>query len=205
VCICRVAFRRARGRTPRRGRAVVETIYICSSLYRVGLFGSGTAAVQEPRTCHQLHSLLRTYAAWEAQDFPSLGPSRGGVPTLGAQHMFAFGMTAALPGVRDAAFVLVAYIFGLRERSAVSIDAVEVETAALSLTVTVRVLNGTPLRSARRLTYHRVSVDLPSPIDLLPRYQYLGGQAATPFSFARDAECCPRGSASCSGKGKSLV
>jgi hypothetical protein len=115
----------------------------------------------------------RAYARWYAETIPegAQRPRRHGVPATLVLAVWAHGMrTDDLAELRDAAFVVLSYVLGLRESSAASLLAADVVASSDVFSARLCVLKGKAARGAPPAVYRRISLALPSACDLAVRW-----------------------------------
>ena len=127
----------------------------------------------------------RAYAAWYAVP----ARTRRGADAAFMQLVYAEGMSESLSirRLRDCALLIAAYVLGLRASSAVSLRAADVTVTRGRFRAKLCVCKGRPVRDLQPATYTRVNADLPSPIDVLLRWDQRRPEATEWFSFAGES------------------
>jgi hypothetical protein len=107
----------------------------------------------------------RAYGHWYEED--SIHIPRLGVPAHVALAVWRKGMDATtLPELRTSVTVMLAFVLGLRESSALSILSENVALTADALTVRLSMSKGRVTRTLPPAVYRRVSASVASPVDL---------------------------------------
>lgn len=128
----------------------------------------------------------RAYAAW----YTVPARVRRGADAAFMQLVYAEGMSASLSRrrLRDCALLIAAYVLGLRASSAVSLRTADVTVTRGQFRAKLCVCKGRPVRDLQPAAYTRLSTDLPSPIDVLLRWDQHRPEATTEwFSLAGEA------------------
>jgi hypothetical protein len=113
---------------------------------------------------------VRAYGHWFEEDTPR--SPRLGVPAHVVLAVWRDGMSAAsVAELQSATAIVLAFVLGLRESSALSIPAGNVTLTADAVTVRLTVAKGRVVRNLPPAVYRRVSSTLPSPLDLFALWQ----------------------------------